>query len=108
MWYNRNCRLLTQYFRPFRIKLCSFSDWSYSPVFNPEKVLILTKLSRYDFERRKHAELTELELKRTLTLRGSDYHMLLHRHNMHKVSHIYFTNHLAVLILLVNSIILAN
>ncbi|KAF2367281.1 NAD kinase [Trinorchestia longiramus] len=57
---------------------------SAAPVFNPKKILILTKLSRYDFERRLHPKLTEEELKSSLYARGSDYYMLLHYHNVHK------------------------
>lgn len=53
-------------------------------VFKPQKVLILTKLSRYEFERRRHPELTEKQLEKCLRLRGSDYNLLLYHHYIHK------------------------
>lgn len=52
--------------------------------FKPRRVLILTKLSRYDFEKRRHPELTERELEKSLRSRGSDYNMLLYHHYIHK------------------------
>ncbi|XP_064112115.1 NAD kinase 2, mitochondrial-like isoform X2 [Macrobrachium nipponense] len=52
--------------------------------FKPQKVLILTKLSRYEFEKRRHPELTERELETRLRSRGSDYNMLLYHHYIHK------------------------
>ncbi|XP_047496636.1 NAD kinase 2, mitochondrial-like [Penaeus chinensis] len=52
--------------------------------FKPQKVLILTKLSRYEFEKRRHPELTERQLERCLRNRGSDYNMLLYHHYIHK------------------------
>lgn len=52
--------------------------------FRPQKVLILTKLSRYEFEKRRHPELTERQLERCLRNRGSDYNMLLYHHYIHK------------------------
>jgi len=55
-----------------------------TPVFKPDKVLILTKLSRYEFEKLRHAELDEQQLERALKKRGSDYNMLLYHHNIHK------------------------
>lgn len=56
-------------------------------VFRPQKVLILTKLSRYEFERRRHPELTEKQLEKCLRLRGSDYNNLLYHHYIHKVGY---------------------
>ncbi|KAK3849450.1 hypothetical protein Pcinc_043800 [Petrolisthes cinctipes] len=52
--------------------------------FRPQKVLILTKLSRYEFERRRHPELTERQLEKSLRDRGSDYNILLYHHYIHK------------------------
>lgn len=56
--------------------------------FKPQKVLILTKLSRYEFERRRHPEFTEKELEKCLRLRGSDYNNLLYHHYIHKVGYL--------------------
>ncbi|VDM49472.1 unnamed protein product [Toxocara canis] len=53
------------------------------PVFSPKKVLILTKLTRLEFERRTHATLSEEQLKHALAKRGSDYARLLERHEQH-------------------------
>jgi len=62
------------------------SSWiSMEPaLFSPEKVLILTKLSRYEFEKLRHADLNEQQLERALRKRGSDYNMLLYHHTIHK------------------------
>lgn len=54
--------------------------------FKPQKVLILTKLSRYEFEKRRHPDLTEKQLEKCLRDRGSDYNILLYHHYIHKVS----------------------
>jgi len=53
-------------------------------LFSPEKVLILTKLSRYEFEKLRHADHNEQQLERALRKRGSDYNMLLYHHTIHK------------------------
>lgn len=86
MLFSRNCRILVKFNKSLKNHLYQYSDWSNLPVFNPKNILILTKLSRYDFEKQKHHQLNEIELRQALTARGSDYHMLRHRHNMHKVS----------------------
>ncbi|KAK8736922.1 hypothetical protein OTU49_004725, partial [Cherax quadricarinatus] len=52
--------------------------------FKPQRVLILTKLSRYEFEKRRHPELTERQLEKCLQTRGSDYNILLYHHYIHK------------------------
>ncbi|XP_022689620.1 NAD kinase 2, mitochondrial-like [Varroa jacobsoni] len=51
--------------------------------FAPKRVLVLTKFSRLEFEKRRHQELSEEELIRDLEARGSDYQSLLHHHNVH-------------------------
>lgn len=53
-------------------------------VFNPKKVLLLTKMTRLEFERRTHATLSEEQLKNALSRRGSDYSRLKERHDNHK------------------------
>ncbi|KAK2718215.1 NAD kinase 2, mitochondrial-like [Artemia franciscana] len=52
--------------------------------FKPKNVVVLTKLTRYEFEKAKAPELSEPELKELLTRRGSDYNTLLYHHNIHK------------------------
>jgi len=52
--------------------------------FKPKKALILSKVSRYEFEKIKHCNLTERQLEETLTKRGSDYTMIRYHHNVHK------------------------
>ncbi|XP_077549287.1 NAD kinase 2, mitochondrial isoform X2 [Haemaphysalis longicornis] len=54
-----------------------------APVFRPRRALVLTKFSRYEFEKRRHAHLTEDELVQDLESRGSDYNSLVHHHKIH-------------------------
>ncbi|KAF8782341.1 NAD kinase 2 like protein [Argiope bruennichi] len=55
--------------------------------FTPKKALILTKFSRYEFEKRTHSDLSEDELIKNLHFqledRGSDYNNLLQHHQIH-------------------------
>ena len=65
------------------------SDVDYSnnhpSTFSPRTALILTKLSRYQFERQRHAkDLSETEFRHILEKRGSDYTMIKYHHNVHK------------------------
>ncbi|XP_047736261.1 NAD kinase 2, mitochondrial [Hyalella azteca] len=84
MWFQYGRQIFSN--RKILIKVFQVpcSCMSATPGFNPKKILILTKLSRYDFERRLHPNLSEDQLKSSLYARGSDYHMLLHYHNVHK------------------------
>ncbi|KAG9354054.1 hypothetical protein JZ751_012178 [Albula glossodonta] len=54
-------------------------------VFKPEKVAVVTKTTRYEFEqqRYRYAELSEEDLKQLLAMKGSSYSGLLERHNIH-------------------------
>lgn len=52
--------------------------------FKFKNVLIVTKLSRYEFEQHKNAKLTVPELEKVLRDRGTDYDLLLHYHRIHK------------------------
>lgn len=64
------------------------SDVVESPtVFKPKTALILTKLSRYEFEQKRQPHLTEEELEKKLADRGSDYKTLRHHHKMHTKCH---------------------
>jgi NAD+ kinase len=53
-------------------------------VFQCAKALIVSKLSRYEFERFRHPSLSTAQLEKALRDRGSDYEMLLHHHHIHK------------------------
>nr|XP_046231375.1 NAD kinase 2, mitochondrial isoform X3 [Scatophagus argus] len=60
--------------------------------FKPEKVAVVTKTTRYEFEqqRYRYAGLSEEDLKQLLAVKGSSYNGLLERHNIHtnNVEHI--------------------
>nr|CAH0107167.1 unnamed protein product [Daphnia galeata] len=64
----------------------SVGSWSSSevPTFSPKKALVLTKLSRYEFEKLRHKNVSEAQLEDILRKRGSDYNMLLYHHTLHK------------------------
>ncbi|XP_057216766.1 NAD kinase 2, mitochondrial isoform X1 [Triplophysa rosa] len=53
--------------------------------FTPEKVAIVTKTTRYEFEqqRYRYAGLSEEDIEQLLALKGSSYSGLLERHNIH-------------------------
>ena len=44
--------------------------------FKPQKALIVTKVSRYEFERLRFGDVSEDEFEKALTKRGSDYTMI--------------------------------
>ncbi|XP_055381716.1 NAD kinase 2, mitochondrial isoform X2 [Condylostylus longicornis] len=52
--------------------------------FKIERALLVTKLSRYEFERLRNPKLSETELEKTLRSRGTDYDTLIFLHNLHK------------------------
>uniref|UniRef100_A0A023GCP6 NAD kinase 2, mitochondrial n=1 Tax=Amblyomma triste TaxID=251400 RepID=A0A023GCP6_AMBTT len=56
---------------------------SSAEAFRPRRALVLTKFSRYEFEKRRHAHLTEEQLVQDLESRGSDYNSLVHHHKIH-------------------------
>ncbi|XP_026153388.1 NAD kinase 2, mitochondrial isoform X2 [Mastacembelus armatus] len=60
--------------------------------FKPERVAVVTKTTRYEFEqqRYRYAGLSEEDLKQLLAMKGSSYSGLLERHNIHtnNVEHI--------------------
>ena len=53
--------------------------------FRPKKAVVLTKVSRYEFEKLRHENISERELEQELTSRGSNYAAIRHHHNIHKV-----------------------
>lgn len=52
--------------------------------FSFRKVLIVTKLSRYEFEQHKNPKLSVVQLEKLLRDRGTDYDLWLHYHQVHK------------------------
>ncbi|OUC49037.1 hypothetical protein D917_05768 [Trichinella nativa] len=56
---------------------------SSTSVFNPQKVLVLSKITRLDYERSANKNLTEDELSRKINQNGSDYERLVSKHNTH-------------------------
>jgi NAD+ kinase len=49
-----------------------------------KKALIVTKITRYEFEKIRHPQLNEHELEEKVRCRGTDYDALMHYHNLHK------------------------
>lgn len=49
-----------------------------------EKVLIYSKLSRYDFERKKNKHFNDKQLEKYLRNRGTDVDKLIYHHDLHK------------------------
>lgn len=72
----RKITLLTRYYR-------SASDQP-NRKFQFKKALIVTKLSRYEFEQHKNPKLSVLQLEKLLRDRGTDYDLWLYYHKMHK------------------------
>lgn len=46
---------------------------------------MVSKLSRYEFERNRQRHLNGKELELMLQKRGSDYEKMMHHHNLHKM-----------------------
>ena len=66
-----------QFFRQQTRPLSSSIGKFISPLdFKPKKALVVTKVSRYEFERSKFSDLSESEFENVLTKRGSDYTMI--------------------------------
>uniref|UniRef100_A0A669D8G7 NAD kinase 2, mitochondrial n=1 Tax=Oreochromis niloticus TaxID=8128 RepID=A0A669D8G7_ORENI len=77
--------------RPLHASVCSASPQPKAG-FKPEKVAVVTKTTRYEFEqqRYRYAGVSEEDLKQLLAMKGSSYNGLLERHNIHtsNVEHI--------------------
>ncbi|XP_050743448.1 NAD kinase 2, mitochondrial isoform X3 [Drosophila biarmipes] len=52
--------------------------------FKLKRALVVTKLSRYEFEQLRHPELSPDQLQQKLRDRGTDVEMVLHLHKVHK------------------------
>ncbi|CAK6972503.1 NAD kinase 2%2C mitochondrial isoform X1 [Scomber scombrus] len=77
--------------RPLHTTICNTSSQPKTG-FKPEKVAVVTKTTRYEFEqqRYRYSGLSEEDLKQLLRMKGSSYSGLLERHNIHtsNVEHI--------------------
>ncbi|XP_026195809.1 NAD kinase 2, mitochondrial isoform X1 [Anabas testudineus] len=77
--------------RPLHTSVCNTSSHLIAG-FKPEKVAVVTKTTRYEFEqqRYRYAGLSEEDLKQLLAMKGSSYSGLLERHKIHtnNVEHI--------------------
>lgn len=63
------------------VKLCYYST---KQKFKLTKALIITKLSKFEFEQHRHPNLSEHELEEIIRNRGTDYTAMLYYHNLHK------------------------
>lgn len=52
--------------------------------FELKRAIVLTKLSRFEYLKRQHRNLSESQLESYLRERGTDYDLLLTHHNLHK------------------------
>ncbi|KAH8279291.1 hypothetical protein KR026_005493, partial [Drosophila bipectinata] len=52
--------------------------------FKLERALVVTKLSRYEFEQLRHPGISKEQLEQKLRNRGTDVEMVLYLHNLHK------------------------
>ncbi|XP_030382447.1 NAD kinase 2, mitochondrial isoform X2 [Scaptodrosophila lebanonensis] len=52
--------------------------------FKLQRALVVTKLSRYEFEQLRHPDLSREQLEQKLRDRGTDVEMVLYLHNLHK------------------------
>jgi len=65
-------------------RLCStLAGWDPTE-FRPRTAVVLTKVSRYEFEKLQNEQLTEKQLEDALTKRGSDYALIRYYHSIHK------------------------
>jgi NAD+ kinase len=62
----------------------SFHSQAKSNKLRIKKVLIVTKLTRLEFEKMQHLGLNDAELEEKIKNRGTDYDALLYYHNLHK------------------------
>lgn len=52
--------------------------------FRPKKALVVSKLTKYEFEQMRHPIMNEEDLEKFLRNRGADYEGMLYYHNLHK------------------------
>lgn len=71
-------------YRQRKVSIATRLYRSTSTKFPFKKALIVTKLSRYEFEQHKNPKLTAVQLEKLLRDRGTDYDLWLYYHQMHK------------------------
>lgn len=64
------------------VRLCN--TFNNDTHFKPTKALIVTKLSRLEFEQQRQPTLSRNELEHHIRDRGSDYDVMLNFHTIHK------------------------
>jgi NAD+ kinase len=73
-----------------RNSTCVNNHWFHSQAKNNKlrikKVLVVTKLTRYEFEQIRHPDLNNTELEEKIRCRGTDFDALMHYHNLHKTT----------------------
>lgn len=52
--------------------------------FKLQRALLVSKLSRYEFEQLRHPHLNKEQLEAKIRHRGTDYDTLMYLHNLHK------------------------
>lgn len=62
----------------------SFSTGTAPHGLSIQKILVVSKFSRYEYEKVKHKNLSETQFHEMLRKRGSDVEKMLHYHNVHK------------------------
>ncbi|XP_044030010.1 NAD kinase 2, mitochondrial isoform X5 [Siniperca chuatsi] len=91
LWNRAGSLLHGNSLRPIHTSICNTSSQPKAG-FKPEKVAVVTKTTRYEFEqqRYRYAGLSEEDLKQLLAMKGSSYSGLLERHSIHtnNVEHI--------------------
>lgn len=84
----RKIPLLTRCYRTDQPNRKTFNaatdDHQSNQKFQFKKALIVTKLSRYEFEQHKNPKLNVIQLEKLLRDRGTDYDLWLHYHRIHK------------------------
>jgi len=84
-WSTRKC--LAKNSLKITRQCSNFGYWDPAQ-FKPKRAVILTKVSRYEFEKLRHEQLTEKQLEDELTSRGSNYAAVRHHHNIHKATEV--------------------
>lgn len=66
------------------------NHWFHSQAKNNKlrikKVLVVTKITRYEFEKIRHPGLNEVDLEEKIRCRGTDFDALMHYHHLHKTT----------------------
>jgi len=60
--------------------------------FRPKRALVVSKLTKYEFEKMRHSVMNTEELEKFLRNRGTDYEAVMYYHNLHKTVEHQVTN----------------